>query len=527
MKACVFTLGCKQNEAESASLMRGLAERGFEVTDRLGYADVYIVNTCAVTAEAEKKSRQSVARMRKFNPAAPVIVCGCASEHDAEAFARRAGVVFVTGTMRKERVIGAAEEALRSLAAETVCCRETETEFAELPLPMQTRTRAYLRVQDGCDRFCSYCLIPYLRGRSRSRRAEKVLEEAKALPAREIVLTGIDLGDYHDGDTDLGGLLWKLKEIPARIRLGSLEVGVITEAFLEKMKGAGNVVPHFHLSLQSGSDAVLKAMNRKYTRAEYLAACRMIYGTFPDAAVTTDIIVGFPTETEEDFQQSLSIVREAGLARVHAFPFSPREGTNAFRMPDLPASVKKERMERMLACAETAEADYIAKFLGKEGVALFESDGGYTENYLRVYAENAREGGLYRVRLLEREKDGVRAEILEEISMENCIFCKILKGEIPSSKVYEDDEIVIFKDIHPLAKIHLLCVPKEHFAYLSELNEVREKVVGRALGKIASLAPQLGLQDGYRLVVNQGESAGQTVRHLHIHILGGEPLGWE
>ncbi len=448
MKACVFTLGCKQNEAESASLMRGLETLGYEVTDALGYADLYLLNTCAVTKEAERKSRQAVARMRKFNPAAPVIVCGCASEHNAAAFSAREGVVFVTGAMHKDKVLEmiAHSEAVPRAHSDAPCGPKdpiehtefqgqderqggaslpppeeggrgvgNETAFCELPVPLLTKTRANLRVQDGCNRFCSYCLIPYLRGRSRSRKKESVLEEARALSAKEIVLTGIDLSDYRDGETDLGDLLLCLKDIPARIRLGSLEVGVVTDGFLEKMKAAGNVMPHFHLSLQSGSTAVLKAMNRKYTREEYLAACDRIYRAFPDAAITTDIIVGFPTETEEDFAASLSIIGEAGFARVHAFPFSPREGTAAFRMKDIPASVKRERMGRMLKAAEEAENSFMEGSLGREAEALFESDGGYTENYLRVYSEGAKEGGLYRVRLIKREKDGICAEILEEI----------------------------------------------------------------------------------------------------------------
>ena len=231
--------------------------------------------------------------------------------------------------------------------------------------------------------------------------------------AKEIVLTGIDLSDYRDGEIDLKGLLLLMKDVPARIRLGSLEVGVVTDAFLEAMQAAGNVMPHFHLSLQSGSTAVLRAMNRKYTREEYLEACARIYRCFPDAAITTDIIVGFPTETEEDFLLSLSIIGEAGFSRVHAFPFSPREGTAAYKMQDIPAPVKKERMGRMLQASRAAEDAYIARFLGREAVALFESDGGYTENDLRVYNDAASEGTLCRVLLKNREKDGIHAEILE------------------------------------------------------------------------------------------------------------------
>ncbi len=407
MRACVFTLGCKMNEVESASLMRGLEARGYQVTDELEYADLYLLNTCAVTAEAEKKSRQAVARMRKFNPRAPVVVCGCAAERDAKSFAEKEGVKLVTGAQNKKKVL--------ELLDEEGIFREAEAAFCELPFPKRTKTRAYLRIQDGCNRFCSYCVIPYLRGRTRSRSVESILEEAKTCGAKEIVLTGIDVSSYRDGGTDLGGLLEKLSDLPARIRLGSLEAGVVTEDFLKKMKAAGNVAEHFHLSLQSGSTAVLRSMNRHYTREEYLACCKKIYEYFPNAAVTTDVIVGFPTETEEDFAQSLSIIKEAGFARVHCFPFSARPGTAAAKLKDLPAAVKKERMALITAAAKDAERAYIGKFFSKELTVLFEDDGGYTENYIRIYADGAREGELCRVRLTGYEKDGARAEITEVI----------------------------------------------------------------------------------------------------------------
>ena len=407
MKACILTLGCKVNEAESDSLLAGLEARGWETSCVPCAADLYIINTCAVTAEAEKKSRQAVARLKKFNPSAPILVCGCASQRDPEAFSARDGVTVVTGTMRKDRIL--------ELIGEHGVFLETERAFCELPAPKRTHTRQNIRIQDGCDRFCSYCIIPYLRGRSRSRNMESVLAEARTCTAREIVLTGIDITSYHDGEHDLGDLLLALKDIPARIRLGSLEEGVVTREFLEKMRAAGNVCEHFHLSLQSGSDAVLRAMNRRYTRRQYLEACALIYEYFPDAAITTDIIVGFPTETEEDFKESLSIVEEAGFARVHAFPYSSRPGTVAAKKKQLPAEVKRERMTRMLACAQRAEERYLARFAGRTLTALFEEDGGYTANYIRVYADGAREGGMYEVALDRREKDGCHAVLKKEI----------------------------------------------------------------------------------------------------------------
>lgn len=407
MKACILTLGCKVNEAESDSLLTGLEARGWETSCVPCAADLYIINTCAVTAEAEKKSRQAVARLKKFNPSAPVLVCGCASQRDPETFSVRDGVTVVTGTMRKDRIL--------ELIGEHGVFLETERAFCELPAPKRTHTRQNIRIQDGCDRFCSYCIIPYLRGRSRSRNMESVLAEARTCTAREIVLTGIDITSYRDGEHDLGDLLLLLKDIPARIRLGSLEEGVVTREFLEKMRAAGNVCEHFHLSLQSGSDSVLRAMNRRYTRRQYLDACALIYEFFPDAAITTDIIVGFPTETEGDFKESLSIVEEAGFARVHAFPYSSRPGTVAAKKKQLPAEVKRERMTRMLACAQRAEERYLARFAGRTLTALFEENGGYTANYIRVYADNAREGGMYEVTLDRREKDGCHAVLKKEI----------------------------------------------------------------------------------------------------------------
>ena len=405
MQACVFTLGCKMNEVESMSLWSGLEKLGYEVTDELCAADLYLLNTCAVTKEAEKKSRQAIARLRKFNPLAPVVVFGCAAAHAPESFVKKEGVLFVSGAQGKDKV-------LALLGKEGVYPDSDERVFSELPAPKQSKTRAFLRIQDGCDNFCSYCIIPYLRGRSRSRSVQSILNEAECVTAKEIVLTGIDISSYRDGDTDLGGLLYAMRELPLRIRLGSLEPHIITREFLERIRAAGNVMPHFHLSLQSGSDSVLRAMNRHYTRGEYLDKCALIREYFENAAVTTDIIVGFTGETEEDFQKSLSIVEEAGFSRVHVFPYSPREGTVAYKRGDTPAEIKKRRTAELLAAADRAEKIFLEKQLGKEAEVLFEEDGGYTENYVRVHAEGAREGELKKVVITKITDRGAVAEIL-------------------------------------------------------------------------------------------------------------------
>ncbi len=402
MKAVVFTLGCKVNEVESASIAAELEKRGWEVSDELSSADIYVLNTCAVTREAEKKSRQLIARAVKFNPAAPVYVCGCASQKDADSFKRR-GVRFVGGAVDKTEIVNAITADFGGEGCLSLCP------------PKQMKTRAFIKIEDGCNNFCSYCVIPYLRGRVRSRVAEDIAAEVAACLSPEIVLTGINVSAYGGHPEGLAGLVNALSFTDKRIRLGSLECNVIDEKLLTALRGLKDFAPQFHLSLQSGSDAVLKAMNRHYTRAEYLEKCKLIYSYFPDAAITTDIIAGFCGETEQDFQDSLSIIEEAGFARVHAFAFSPREGTIAFKMKDVPADVKSERLHRLLAAADFAAERYINARLGREYTAIFEDyDGefttGYTEGYIKIYAKGEL-NGKGKVILREKFKDGVLVEI--------------------------------------------------------------------------------------------------------------------
>ncbi len=409
MKAVVFTLGCKVNECESASLIRGLEERGYEVSDELGAADLYIINTCAVTAEAEKKSRQAIARARKFSADAKIIVCGCAAQNHPESFLSRQNVALVSGATAKGDILSLLDETGSFV-------RPPDGGYEELLPPLRLKTRAFVKVQDGCDRFCSYCIIPFLRGRSRSRALSSVIEEVKNNGAEETVIVGIDLSSYRDGGNTLSDLLRGLSRVPARIRLGSLEVSAVTRELLSVAKDMENFAPHFHLSLQSGDNKVLRSMNRRYTREEYLAACSLIYEYFPEAAITTDIIVGFPTEGEEEFSSSLRIVEEAAFAHVHCFPYSPRAGTLAARKyKDLPPSVKKERLARLLAAAEKQGEAYRARFLGKEGEIVRETfeDGytqGYSANYMRVYLAGDIQKKRVRVRYQKLYKDGVLAE---------------------------------------------------------------------------------------------------------------------
>lgn len=405
MKAVVFTLGCKVNEVESAKIMAALESNGWQVFDSLQPADVYVLNTCAVTKEAEKKSRQLVARAKKFNPQAQIFVCGCASQKDKTPFMLR-GAQFVAGTADRGRVV---EEILNLFGGKPY------TGF-----PKHVKTRAFIKIQDGCNNFCSYCIIPYLRGREVSRPPEDILDEVLSTACPEVVLTGINISSYGKDFGGLTGLISRLKDVKKRIRLGSLECTAVDEGLLCALSELEDFAPQFHLSLQSGSDRVLKSMNRHYTRAEYLGKCALIKKFFPQAAITTDIICGFPTEEEGDFADTLSIIKEAGFARVHAFPFSPREGTVAYRMKDLPAEVKSARMARLLSAAKAAEVQYVSGFAGKilDFIAEEYIDGhtvGYTANYIRVYVPKQLESGKkYAVKILSPHLDGAIAEVLYE-----------------------------------------------------------------------------------------------------------------
>lgn len=411
MKVCVFTLGCKVNEVESASFMSALQGMGAEVTDRLCAADIYVLNTCAVTREAEKKSRQLIARVRRFNPQAAIYVCGCAAQKDAAAFAAK-GVQYVGGAQKKNAVIAALAQRLGG----GYVCTENVAGYENLPEPVQPRTRAFIKIEDGCNNFCSYCIIPYLRGRVRSRAPEEIVREVENCNRAEVVLTGINISAYEYGGVRLAGLMRMLKDADIRIRLGSVECTVVDEELLGALKSLKNFAPQFHLSLQSGSNAVLKKMNRRYTRAQYLEKCALIYSYFPEAAITTDIIAGFPGETEEDFAASLSVIGEAGLARVHAFAFSPREGTVAYKMQDVPAGVKEERLHRLLVAAKEAAGRFISSRLGAVREVIFEEaeegyTSGYTPEYIKVYVRGNRCGGTSKVKLTALYKDGALGEL--------------------------------------------------------------------------------------------------------------------
>lgn len=398
-KIVVYTHGCKVNQYDSDAMLK-ILQSAFDVSDELEMAEHYIVNTCAVTAEAERKSRQTVTKILKINPDAKIYICGCASQRDAIQFDRD-GVVYVSGTDGKIALAKAlvSSEELECKASDFSISKDYEENEGVLSL----RTRHYIKVQEGCNNFCSYCIIPYLRGRSRSRDIDSIkkeLDEAVKV-AKEVVLTGINLSAYgiEKGDS-LAGLIAELKDYPVRFRLGSLEVGVVDRNLLDATKLLKDFCPHFHLSLQSGDDETLKKMNRHYTTEEYAKAVELIREYYPNGAITTDIIVGFPTETEEQFENSKAFAERIAFADIHCFPYSSRKGTVAGKLPTLDKATLDRRAKEMGEVKKALVGKYLSAQIGKPLNVLFETvdkDGmwcGHTENYVKIYSKNGEKNTL-------------------------------------------------------------------------------------------------------------------------------------
>lgn len=389
-----MTLGCKVNKYESDALMYNLKLKGYDVTDSLGFADVYVINSCAVTQEAEKKSRQMVARCRKFNPQARIFVCGCASQHNSAQFLDK-DVSYVCGAAGKIKIseyIDKISKNDKRLLRKRERIEKMPKQYEDDLFAMQTRTRAYIKIQDGCNNFCSYCIIPYLRGRSRSRAIFSIINEVSKLGdnIKEVVLTGINVTDYKiDGQPALLTLLEELDTFGKRLRLSSMEESLVSESFVSGLSKLNNFCPHFHLSLQSGCDSVLKRMNRHYTASEFAQSVKTIRKYFPLAGITTDVIVGFPGESDAEFEDTFNFIKEVGFSQLHIFQYSKRDGTVAARLyKDLPPQTKQARFERLNQLNEQLRRDFIEKV--KYENVLFEEyeDGyfvGYSKNYIRCY----------------------------------------------------------------------------------------------------------------------------------------------
>ncbi len=427
MKISFLTLGCKVNQYEADEIARILRKRGHEVTTTLEPADVFILSTCAVTNEAERKSRQMIAKLEKLSPNARIIVCGCASQHDASKFTDKPNVTVVLGTAGKNWIPDLLDQK-GDYVVEPAFDYEYFEEDDTREEVKHKRTRAYIKVQDGCDNYCSYCLIPYVRGRSRSRDLESIVVEIYRLAKthHEIVLTGINLSDWgHDIKSDLVALLGSLGTINARIRLSSLEANVVTPDLIKVMTSMTNLCDHFHLSMQSACDNTLKAMNRHYTVAEFKKKVDMLRAAFPRCAITTDIIVGFPEETDEDFAETMKNIAEIGFADIHIFPYSKREGTVAADMKQVDGETVKERVASLTKLRNELKTKFLEHEHGMIYEVLTEQDkDGYTighaRNYTKVYLPSGQvpPNTLANVRMGKPYLDGVKGDLVEIIKDE-------------------------------------------------------------------------------------------------------------
>ena len=421
-----ITLGCKTNQFETQAMELFAREAGHDVLPPEEKADIYVVNTCAVTSNAGKKSRQEMRAARKRNPDAVIAVCGCYSLLAAEELLQ-SGDADLVGGNRDHRAFLEACLSYRD-GSRGFLPTDEKAPFERLPAGHPAgRTRSLLKIEDGCSNFCAYCIIPYLRGRVRSEDPAFLKSEVRRLVrdgAREIVLTGIEIASYGEdlpGRPTLGELLERLAPAAgeARLRLGSLEPRIVTEDFCRRLAGFSSLCPHFHLSLQSGSDAVLKRMGRKYDTALFRRSVELLRASFPDAAITTDIITGFPGESEEEFGETLAFCREIRFDRVHAFPYSMREGTRAARMPgQVPRRIKEERVGILSSLASEIAEEKLRESIGKEVTVLFETEEGgistgYTANYHLFSAEKTGLSGRLLKAVVRDARDGVlRGDLL-------------------------------------------------------------------------------------------------------------------
>lgn len=399
-KAAFHTLGCKVNTYETEVMKSQLKEQGYEIVSFHEEADVYIINTCTVTNIADQKSRQMLHKARKKNPNAIIAAVGCYAQASREELEKDHTADLIIGNNQKGRLCELLEAYDRDRTRqEAVCDLKQEKEYEPMFLTStEDRTRAFLKIQDGCNQFCSYCLIPYARGRIRSRSMEDALAEIRTLADQgfqEVVLTGIHLSSYgkdwsEDKKPRLLELILEAARIQgiSRIRLGSLEPGIITEEFVSALSACDKFCPHFHLSMQSGSDTVLKRMNRHYTTGEYYDKCELIRRYFEHPAITTDVIAGFPQETEEEFQETCAFIRKVGFAEMHVFKYSRRKGTKADAMSgQIPDQIKTERSHVLMDIASQMQQEYVSWYVGRPIQVL-------TEDEVRLEGESWRSGHI-------------------------------------------------------------------------------------------------------------------------------------
>ena len=427
-----LTLGCKVNQYETEAMMEIFESRGYEVVEAHKRADVYIINTCTVTSLGDKKSRQFIRRSKRLNDEAIIGVVGCYSQVSPEEVEKIEGVNVIIGTNNRKQIVDVVEDINVWDKIVLVDDIMKVTEFEELKIDtIKDKTRAFLKIQEGCNQYCSYCIIPYARGPIRSRKPENVISEVKRLAEngfKEIVLTGIHVASYGK-DLDcvtLTDVLKKVHEVEGieRIRLSSLEPRMFTDTFINAIKEMPKFCNHFHLSLQSGSDSVLKRMNRKYTTDQYSQIVDRLREELDNPSFTTDIIVGFPGETDEEFEETYAFAKHIGFSQIHVFKYSPREGTPASKMKEqVPGDVKSARSAKLMKLAEDMSDAYMDSFIGKEVQVLLEGEfedmpnylEGLDDHYMRICVRTSieRKRQMQKVRIIRREKDILIGELVD------------------------------------------------------------------------------------------------------------------
>jgi threonylcarbamoyladenosine tRNA methylthiotransferase MtaB len=426
-KVAFITLGCKVNTYETEGMKRIFEENGYEVVDFGALADVCVINTCTVTHLSDKKSRQMIRRARRINPNAIVAAVGCYAQVAPDEVSNIEGVNLVIGNNHKADIVRLVNEASHNTQKTEVSERKCLSGYEKLWIDSYSeRIRAILKIQDGCDQFCSYCIIPYARGNVRSRNSEDIINEARRLSENgftEIVLTGIHLTSYgkDTGDESLVNVLCNLNSLKGikRIRLGSIEPLYMSQELIRTLSGLEKLCPHFHLSLQSGCDETLMRMNRRYTTSEYMDIVNNIRKNFLNAAITTDIMVGFPGETEEEFKKTCSFVEKVGFSQAHIFQYSIRKGTKAAGMPNqISPEIKEKRSKILIDICEKSKNNYRDQYLGKVMEVLFENEKeslweGHTVNYIpvRVASKTPLSGTICSVKLIEKRGDFVLGQI--------------------------------------------------------------------------------------------------------------------
>ncbi|AOY77564.1 tRNA (N(6)-L-threonylcarbamoyladenosine(37)-C(2))-methylthiotransferase MtaB [Clostridium formicaceticum] len=431
-KVAFHTLGCKVNQYETQAMSELFEKAGYEIVADTQAADVYVINTCTVTNIGDKKSRQFIRRVKRSNPDAIIGVVGCYAQTAPEEVLEVEGVNIVIGTNDRSKIVDLVESCEPGEKINMVDDIMKVKEFEEMSIrDIKEKTRAFLKIQEGCNQYCAYCIIPYARGPIRSRKKLEVIQEIKDLTAngfKEVVLTGIHVASYGKDFKEKNALTDLLKEVNAidgleRIRLSSLEPTLFTDDFLQQLSSLSKVCEHFHLSLQSGCDKILKRMNRKYTTGEYREIVKKIRQVYPLVALTTDIIVGFPGETEEDFQETYDFVKEMAFSSIHVFKYSPRKGTPAADFKEqVEGKTKHLRSEKLIALGNQLQTNYYQQFIGKVKTVLFETASkemegymeGFTDNYLKVLVKGdyPLEGKLEKVSLETFKGEFIVGEIL-------------------------------------------------------------------------------------------------------------------